>query len=284
MVHAWFSAGRPGRGLGRSRAVPAVLIAAALVAAATACTSSGSSGTSTAGSSPGSSTKASATDSAATATASASAAGAGRLTGAAATALLSKAIADTKAAPTLEVKDAGLTSGTADETTSFDLTLVRNVGCKGTIAQLKTQSMQLVVLHGSTWLKPSNAFYKSLKFSQAELALVANKWIKLKSSDSEGASMAQLCTFSYLLGSLKAPTGTAFVATPVTYDGHRAYEMTLPGQQGHAYITNSATPTLAELALPGGSGTAITFHAYDTTPTITAPSAAESMDGGAVGF
>jgi hypothetical protein len=278
MVPAWFPASTASREMGRGRAVPAVLLAAALAAAATACSSSSSSGTSAAVTTPGSSTTS------ASASASASPASTGKLTGTAATALVTKAVANTKAAPSVVVKGTGVSTGTAGQTVTFDLTLVQKAGCQGTIAQSKTETFQLVETGGSVWLKPSTAYYASLKISKAALALVADKWIKVKSTDSQIGDLPKICSFSGLFGSLKTPTGASYVATPTTYQGQSAYEVTQAGQQGYAFVTNSATPMLAKLAEPGASGGVITFTAYSTPLTITAPSAAESIDGSALGI
>ena len=282
MVPAWFPAGQAGRGTGRGRAVPAVLLAAALAAAAAACSSSGSSGTSAAVTTTGSSPGSSATSAPASATG--SPASTGKLTGTAATALVTKAVANTKAAPSVVVKGTGVSTGTAGQTVTFDLTLVQKAGCEGTIAQSKTETFQLVETGGSVWLKPSTAYYASLKISKAALALVADKWIKVKSTDSQIGDLPKICSFSGLFGSLKTPTGASYVATPTTYQGQSAYEVTQAGQQGYAYVTNSATPMLAKLAEPGASGGVITFAEYSTPLTITAPSAAESIDGSALGI
>jgi hypothetical protein len=264
--------------MGRGRAVPAVLVAAALAAAATACSSSSSSGTSAAVTTPGSSTTS------ASASTSASPASTGKLTGTAATALVTKAVANTKAAPSVVVKGTGVSTGTAGQTVTFDLTLVQKAGCQGTIAQSKTETFQLVETGGSVWLKPSTAYYASLKISKEALALVADKWIKVKSTDSQIGDLPKICSFSGLFGSLKTPTGASYVATPTTYQGQSAYEVTQAGQQGYAFVTNSATPMLAKLAEPGASGGVITFTAYSTPLPITAPSAAESIDGSALGI
>src|SRR3984957_9492334 len=270
MVPAWFAASTAGRGVGRSRAVPAVILAAALAAAATACSSSSSStpaATTTTGSS--------ATSASATASASASPANTTKLTGTAAPALVTKAVSNTKAAPSVVVKGTGVSTGTAGQTVSFDLTLVQKAGCKGTIAQSKTQTFQLVETGGSVWLKPSAAYYASLNISKAALALVNDKWIKVKSTDTQIGDLPKICSFSGLFGSLKTPT---------TSQGQAAYEVPQSGQQGYAFVTNSATPMLAKLAEPGANGGVITFSEYSTPLTITAPSPAETIDGSALGI
>jgi hypothetical protein len=182
------------------------------------------------------------------------------------------------------VKGTGVSTGTAGQTVTFDLTLVQKVGCQGTIAQSKTETFQLVETGGSVWLKPSAAYYASLKLSKEALALVADKWIKVKSTDSQIGDLPKICSFSGLFGSLKTPTGASYVATPTTFQGRSAYEVTQSGQQGYAFVTNSATPVLAKLAEPGASGGVITFSVYSTPLTISAPSAAESIDGSALGI
>jgi hypothetical protein len=283
MVPAWFPGSTAGRAAGRGRAVPAVVLAAALAGAATACGSSGSSSTPAAVTTTGSST-ASASATGSSPSASASPASTAKLTGTAATALVTKAVANTKAAPSVVVKGNGVSTGTAGQTVSFDLTLVQKAGCQGTIAQSKTETFQLVETGGSVWLKPSNAYYASLKISKAALALVADKWIKVKSTDTQIGDLPKICSFSGLFGSLKTPTGASYVATPTTYQGQHVYEVTQSGQQGYAYVTNTATPMLAKLAEPGSTGGVITFTVYSTPLTITAPSPAESIDGSALGI
>ena len=120
--------------------------------------------------------------------------------------------------------------------------------------------------------------------AKAALALVADKWIKVKSTDAQIGDLPKICSFSGLFGSLKTPTGASYVATPTTYAGQPAYEVTQSGQQGYAFVTNSATPMLAKLAEPGANGGVITFTEYSTPLTITAPSPAETIDGSALGI
>ena len=174
-MSAWFSDSRPGRVLGRGRAAPAVVLAAALAVAAAACSSPSSSGKSASGTATGSPTAS------VSASASASPIGTSKLTGAAAIALMAKAVADTEAAPTVVVKATGISSGTACESLGMDLTLVPKVGCEGTIGESKTESFQLVVRGGYTWMKPSGGLYASMKLTQAEISLMDGRWIKVKS-------------------------------------------------------------------------------------------------------
>jgi hypothetical protein len=264
---------------GRGRTVPAVILAAAIAAAA-ACGSSSSSSSSVAASSATGSAA-----SASTASASASPASTAVVTGTAATALINKAIANTRAAPSLLVVGSGVsTGGSNGQQVSFNLTMVQKVGCRGSIALSKVQSFQLVETGGYVWLKPTNAYYASLHVSQAALALVADKYIKVPTSNTQVADLTKICSFSGLFGALPTPTGTSYVATPTTYDGQSAYKVTKTGQPGYLFITNSSTPMLAKLAEPSVGGGAIDFTEYTEPVQITAPSAAESIDGSKIGL
>jgi hypothetical protein len=273
MVSTRFTAGR------RARTVPAVILAAALATAAAACGSSSSSGSSPA---------TSATSGTATASPSASPVSTTKVTGAAATALITKAIANTKAAPTLLVIGSGVSSGSgsgsSSQQVSFNLTLVQKAGCQGTIALSKVESFQLVETGGFVWLKPTDAFYATLHLSQAALALVADKYIKVPTNNAQLADLTKICSFSGLFGTLPTPTGTSYVATPTTYNGRSAYQIIQTGQTGSAFITNSSAPVLMKLAEPTASGGVISFTEFSKPVAITAPSDAESIDGTKLGI
>ena len=265
-------------------ALTAATGAVAFAALTAACSSSASSGSAPAA------TGAAASQPSATAGSTASA-GPAKLTGAAATALVTKAIANTQAATSVRV--AGVATATAtgsgtatsgNQPVAFDLTLVKSAGCEGTIALSKTQTFRLVETGGYVWILPSSAYYASLHLDKAAIALIANKYIRVKATDKQLGDLGKQCTFTGLLGSLSKPTGKAYAAVPVTYNGGPAYEITQSGQQGTAFVANTATPLLLKITDPQKDGGAITFTNYNTTKTITAPTAAESIDGSLLGI
>ena len=272
MIRPRFTAPRGGRA-----AVTTALGVVLLAALTAACSSSGSSS--------GAPAVTGAAASSATATASA---GAGKLTGAAATALVTKALANTEAAASVRVigrvaaTGSGSTGGT--QPVSFDLTLVKSGGCKGTLALSKAQSFQIIETGGYVWILPSSAYYQSLHVDKAALALIAGKYIKVKSTDSQIGNLGKECTFTGLLGSMSKPTGKGYVAAPVTYHGAPAYEVTQSGNKGTAFVSNTATPLLLTLTDPQSNGGTVTFTDYNATKTITAPPAAESIDGSQLGL
>jgi hypothetical protein len=260
------------------RAAPAIIATGALAVAVAACGSAGSSAAPAAKATTGSPAAS------ASAPASASASASSPLIGAAARALLLKALANTKAARSVNLETDGIPDGTAGQKVSFDLTTVRQVGCQGTIAESKTQTFQLVSKGGYAWLKPSSGFLASLHLTKAEVDALSGKWIKAKATDSQMADLGQLCDVSKLLGQLETPPAAGLVATPGTFQGKRVYEFVTSGQQGDIYVSDAATPTLVEVVEPGSAGGAISFTTYGTALPITVPRAAETIDGTAFGF
>jgi hypothetical protein len=221
----------------------------------------------------------------ATTSASPGVAATGKLTGAAATALAAKAIANTRAASSVQVAGQSIsTSATKGQAVSFNLLLVKNQGCSGTISVSKTESFKIVQTGGFVWLMPSAAFYESLHLSKQAMALVADKYIKVKASDKQVASLTTVCTFNGLFSSLPKPSGLNFTAVPVTYQGAPAYQITQSGKPGIATVSNAATPLLLKITAPQAGAGSITFGAYNSAKTITAPSDAESIDGSQLGI
>jgi hypothetical protein len=209
----------------------------------------------------------------------------GKLTGAAATALAAKAIANTRAASSVRVAGQGIsTSATKGQTVSFDLLLVKNKGCSGTISVSKTETFKIVQTGGYIWLLPSAAFYESLHLSKQAMALVADKYIKVKANDKQVGNLTTVCTFNGLFSSLPKPSGTNFTATPVTYQGAPAYQITRSGKPGVATVSNTATPLLLKITAPKVGGGSVTFGDYNSAKTIAAPSDAESINGSELGI
>jgi hypothetical protein len=270
--------------------MPAALSAAALVILAAACGSSASSGSATAAAkalagvaqprvmlvSPASAGPVSIGP---------GPAGSAKLTGAAAAALVARAVANTQAASSVRVTGQAVAAGTggkgpASQTVSFDMALVKNVGCEGTMAVSKAPAVKVVQAAGYTWMLPSRSSYTDLRLSKPALALIANKYIRVKSTASQAGDLPAACTFTGLLGGLPR---SADAAVPVTYNGTPAYEVSESGKQGTAFVSNAAQPLLLRLANSPGNGGTITFTRYNATAVIAVPTAAESVDGSKLG-
>jgi hypothetical protein len=269
-----FSAGRPARGLRATglRVTPAVAVAAVLAGLAAGCASAGNS-------SPSSSPVA-----AGTSAASATPAATGKLTGAPAGALADKAIAGTKAAKSVRVSGMNIGTGTGNQHVTFDLTLVKDVGCTGTISLTAAETFKIIDTGGYVWLLPNSGFYASQHLSKSAQALLAGKYIKVKSTDRRIGTLGQICTFSGLFGRLPKVTGTGYTATPATYHGQPAYEITRAGKGGTAFVSNTSPLLLLQISNPQSTSGTITFTNYNTVTAINTPSAAETVDGSKLGI
>jgi hypothetical protein len=263
-----YSTGEQARDL---RVWPAIAVAAALAWLSAGCGSTG-----TASSSPPAT--------GATVSATASPAATGKLTGAPAAALANRAIEGTQAAASVRVSGRNVGTGTAGQQVTFDLTLVKNAGCAGVISLSPSQTFKIIDTRGYVWLLPGSGFYASQHISKSVQALLAGKYIKVRSNDRQIAALSQICTFSSLFGRLSRASGTGYTATPVTYHGQPAYLITQAGQSGTAIVSNTAQPLLLQISDPQSSGGIITFTNYNTVTSIAVPSAAETVDGTKLGI
>lgn len=212
-------------------------------------------------------------------------AGAARLTAAAAAGLIARAVANTRAAASVRVIGQAVTAQPAGneavgQTVSFDMTLVKNAGCEGAMAVSKTAAVRVVQAAGYIWMLPNSSSYPELRLGKPALALIANKYIKVKSTASQAGDLPTACTFTGLLGAL---TKSPAAAVPVTYNGIRAYEVIESGKQGTAFVSRAAKPLLLQLASARTAGGTITFTDYNATKAIIVPTAAESVDGSTLG-
>jgi hypothetical protein len=206
-------------------------------------------------------------------------AGSGKLTGADATALLSQAIANTRASASVQVTGQAVRTGTSGQTESFDLTLVRDQGCEGAVTMSPTRSFKVVATGGYVWMMPSDAYYASMHMSQQSRAQVENKYIRMRATNGQVTDLATVCTFSGLLGSLGKPAGAPYLAVPATYGAAPGYRVTEAGRPGTSFITKAPAPLLQQITDQQPNGGSITFTDYNSTSAITIPAAAETIDG-----
>jgi hypothetical protein len=253
------------------RTVPLAAVAGAVTLAVltTACSSTAGSGTPAA------------TRMAGTGHTTSTSVGGAALTGTAASALATKALANTENSASVRV--IGAFAGTrSGNSVSFDLTLVKAKGCQGTIALSKAETFRIVETGGYAWIRPNDAYYAHV--SKATFALLADKYIKVKTNTKQVADLVKICSSSGLFGALPTTTGSGYVATPTTYNGRPAYELTEASKPGEAFITKTAAPLMLKIAETGVGGGAITFTDYNGVASITVPPAGETVDGSELGI
>jgi hypothetical protein len=202
------------------------------------------------------------------------------LAGLSADQIATKAIANLKAASTVQVTGNVTSSG---QTYGLDLTLVRAQGCSGTMSLQGTGSFKLVSIGKEVWIKPDRQFWTKAGGSDAAvLKLVEGKYLKVKETSQLG-SLSALCAPSQLAGSFGShvPVGLAEGKT-VTVAGQTTLQIKDTGDSGILYVSETAKPLIVELA--GGSQGTLTFSDYNSTVTLTAPPKRETLSGAKYGF
>jgi hypothetical protein len=230
------------------RTAPAVLCAAMLGLTAAACSSSSSS------SSP--------------------------LAGMTADQIAVRAVADLAATSSVRVSGNVTSSG---ETIGLNLTLVRGQGCQGGMNLVGKGQFGIVGNATTVWIKPSDAFYKSVGASGTALSLLSGKWLKVPAGGSGFGGLSSLCDASSIAHSF-AQNETGFTKGPATtIDGQPAIELTQPSKSTHVYVSDTASPQILHITGPKGQGY-VDFGAYGAAATITPPAASDTLDGTKYGF
>jgi hypothetical protein len=204
----------------------------------------------------------------------------GPLSGLSADQIASQAIANLKTARTVRIAGDVSDSG---ETYDLNLGLVRNVGCAGAMTQVGTGSFKLVAIGNRVWIKPDRQFWEKAAGANAAAALkvLSGKYLSV-SATSQFGSLRALCSPSELAGSFGSnPTGLVKGQT-ITISGQPALQIKDTGDSASIYVSETAKPELLRLAA-GSSGT-LDFSSYNGPVTLTAPPAAETVNGAKYGF
>jgi hypothetical protein len=194
--------------------------------------------------------------------------------------IATKAVAATEAAPIARVTGSGTDSG---QTITVDLTLVHGKGCDGTLGEGNLGSLTLIDDGPTTWILPDSKFYKTSGAPASVAALLAGKYLETASSNSDVASLSQLCSMSKLLSQFTVDAGSG-KGTLTTVNGQSAVEINDKTGAGHAWVTDTAAPELLRIEKPGSSGGEINFTYPASAPAPAAPPASETVDGAKYGF
>lgn len=238
------------------RTAPAVFFAASVAVVTAACGSSSSGGSPSATSSSNA------------------------LAGMSADQIAARAVSDLGASSSVHVSGTVTDSG---QSISLDLALARGVGCQGSMSLAGKGSFQIVNKGGTVWIKPTDAFYKSVGATGAVLSILSGKWLKVPSSGSGLGSLSSLCDASGLAhGFAKNDTGFTKGAT-TTINGQPAQELIQPSDSAHVYVSESSSPQILHVQGPKGQGY-VDFTGYNQPTSITTPSASDTLDGSKYGF
>lgn len=170
------------------------------------------------------------------------------------TTIFTEATANTIAAQSFTI--AGGTSASL----FVDLTIVRGLGCSGTVVQSTTTSKLI-------WIGQTVYEHTSV--------MPANEWMRGASTASGVQGLIALCNPASLLAPLSTAGVSGATRSVTVYHGQPALALTLPGTQqdpsqtGLIVVTDTQTPVLLEISEPGFG--AFSFTGYGATKTIAPP-------------
>ncbi|HJY54889.1 MAG TPA: hypothetical protein VJ418_00725 [Streptosporangiaceae bacterium] len=228
-------------------------------------------------SSASASTSASASASASTAPASTAPPG-NPLAGLSARQILTKAIADFKAASSVHIAGSERAAG---QSFTMDLTVGAN-GCTGTVGLGGQGSVVLLRIGGTLWMKPDDQFWKSvLAAAPADLPAVEGKYVRLSPKGPATSSFGAFCYLSQLASQVSGGENQLVKGQTATIGGQPALQLKDTGQAGSAYVTISPTP---EFLQTGDTGGHVDFTDYNAPLALTAPPAGQTVAGSTYGL
>ena len=196
--------------------------------------------------------------------------------------VLSKAVSDLKSAPSFHL------AGTVNEDggISVDLSYKRGTGCEGTLGVGSKGNIYLLVIGGTAWLKPDQAYWESYAGSSASsvIAVIGGKYLKGAVSSRNVSGLAQLCNANSLASSFTSPKDIEKGATS-TIGSQQVLALKDPAKSSTMYVTDTGSPQILRVVgTQSGNGGRIDFTGYGSPVTLTPPSASNTIDGARFGF
>ena len=192
--------------------------------------------------------------------------------------ILTKTIADFKAASSVHIAGSERAAG---QSFAMDLTVGAS-GCTGTVGLGGQGSVVLLRIGGTVWMKPDDQFWKSfLAAAPADLPAVEGKYVRLSPKGPATSSFGAFCSLSQLAGQVSGAENQLVKGQMTTIGGQPALQLKDPKQAGSAYVTISASP---EFLQTGDTGGHVDFTGYNAPLALTAPPASQTVAGSKYGL
>lgn len=194
--------------------------------------------------------------------------------------VVTKALGDLKSAPSFGTS--GTTVDGQGVPESMRLEYKHGTGCEGTVSWGSKGSLYLVVIGGTAWEKPDDAYWKTYEGKSAAqvIALIGGRYLKGSASDSYFAPLAQVCDTDTFASSIKLPKDLVKESV-TTVDGQRVVPLT--AKKGTMDVTDTSSPRI--LRVTGTNAGISTGLIFTYSPvSLTAPPAGQTIDSTALGF
>jgi hypothetical protein len=195
--------------------------------------------------------------------------------------IFDKALTNTKQASSVRIHVTGTDSG---RKLTVDYTIVRGQGCQGTLAETGQGSAMIVYDGKALWVKGDKAFWVSSGGNDpAVLSIVLGKYIKITDKKSFTGIFTPFCDLKQLLSHFPADAPD-LPLTHTTIGGQPAVELKDIGDPAAMYVSDTATPTVLRVSVPGSGGGDMRFSEYGATTALTYPPAGKVLDGSKYGI
>jgi hypothetical protein len=192
--------------------------------------------------------------------------------------ILTKTIADFKAASSVHIAGSERAAG---QSFAMDLTVGAS-GCTGTVGLGGQGSVVLLRIGSTVWMKPDDQFWKSfLAAAPADLPAVEGRYVRLSPKGPATSSFGAFCSLSQLAGQVSGAENQLVKGQTTTIGGQPALQLKDPKQAGSAYVTVSASP---EFLQTGDTGGHVDFTGYNAPLALTAPPASQTVAGSKYGL
>lgn len=270
----------------RSRTIAATAIGTTALLGLTACQPGGEGKAAALGRTA----RAAATAPAPSGSASAPAKGAGGLTDLSGAEILTQAYEATRKAESAHVNAKVPYEG---KPMGIDLSLDKKGNCNGAIrldgmGRLDIiKSTELLHFRGDEAYWRGAAKLKNTPKKQTDqmVATLADRWVKIPTSDPRAASMTGSCDLEKLTGGFGKSSPLARKGATTTVDGKPALAITSPAKEGTQtdYVATQGTPYILKSAISGGSDGEAVFSEFGTPVDVTSPKDTDVLDLGKVG-
>jgi acyl-CoA dehydrogenase len=193
--------------------------------------------------------------------------------------VLDRAVGNLETAPSFTLSGNVIQSGARY---TIDLGYRPARGCTGTVAQAGKGSFVMTVIGGTAWVRPDDAFWRSVAGSQASsvISAVGGRYLKGPTSNQAVAGLTSLCDVNTLASQLQAPA-TVERAAVKPFAGTLAVPLTDLADGGTLYVTDAASPQVIQLR--NSKSGKITFH-IDAPVTLNPPPPSKTVNGSQFGF
>jgi hypothetical protein len=176
-------------------------------------------------------------------------------------------------------------SGTFDESGSrsqMTVTLVKGVGCAGTIEEQGQGSFRLIVRGKVAWMKADTAFLRAQGASGSVLNTLTDNYIKV-TSKSFITQFSQLCSVATNIAS-QSSGATGLTQARVIMNGRAVVKLMDARDTATMVVSDSVTPELLQVNDPGPSGGSFTFSDFNKPASIAPPPTDQTLDGAQFGL